>query len=268
MPAHVVIAGIVNVTPDSFYDGGAFLRCDQAVAHALDLCRQGADWIDVGGESSRPGSTAVSQGTELARVLPVVEALAKRIRTPISIDTRRAAVAEEALERGATIVNAVAGLQDPEMASICARHGAVLILNHMRGEPATMQVQPDYADVVTEVRTELLQQAERAQRAGVARERIWLDPGLGFGKHPIRHNLPLIRRLGELVDSGYPVLVGPSRKSFLGAITGAPPEDRLFGTLAALTACVLAGASAVRVHDVHAASEAVRVAEKIRSCTA
>jgi dihydropteroate synthase len=265
MPASVSIVGILNVTPDSFYDGGSHASVDGAVDHALTLCEEGADLIDVGGESTRPGSAPVSEALECERVLPVIEALGKHTATRSSVDTRRASVAEEALKRGADAVNAVAGLRDPGLARVCARHDALLILNHMRGEPRTMQVQPHYDDVVKEVREELLAQARAAQEAGVSRERIWLDPGLGFGKDPIRHNLPLIARLSELVATGYPVMVGPSRKSFLGRITGAAKEGRLPGTLAAVTACVLGGASAVRVHDVREAREAVLVAQAIRS---
>ncbi|TDJ07077.1 MAG: dihydropteroate synthase [Deltaproteobacteria bacterium] len=264
----VALVGIVNVTPDSFHDGGRYDSVERAVAHALQLCEEGADLLDVGGESTRPGSSPVPQLEECRRVLPVIEELSKHTETPISVDTRRAAVAQEALKRGASAVNAVAGLRDPDLARVCAEHGALLILNHMRGEPRTMQLAPRYDDVVADVRHELLTQALLAQAAGVERDRIWLDPGLGFGKDPIRHNLPLIARLSELADTGYPVLVGPSRKSFLGKITGASFEDRLPATLAAVAACVLAGASAVRVHDVGSAREAVLVAQAIRRARA
>jgi dihydropteroate synthase len=259
----IAVVGIVNVTPDSFYDGGRHEASGPAVDHALRLVDEGADVLDVGGESTRPGAEPVSEPRERRRVLPVIEALAKRTEVPISIDTRRASVAAAALEGGASVVNAVAGLRDPELAPVCAERGALLILNHMRGEPRTMQAAPHYADVVAEVSRELRAQAAAAERAGVASERIWLDPGIGFGKHPTRHNLPLLARLGELVRLGYPVLVGPSRKSFIGRITGARPEERLPGTLAAVTACVLAGARAVRVHDVAAARQAVDVAAAI-----
>ena len=261
--AGVLVVGVVNVTPDSFYDGGRWARADAAVAHGLDLAAQGADWLDVGGESTRPGSQPISADEECARVLPVIEALAKQCPLPLSVDTRRSEVAEAALARGATIVNAVSGLRDARIAEVCAAHGATLVLNHMRGEPATMQRAPRYTDVVREVAQELLADAAAAEAAGVARERIWLDPGIGFGKHP-RHSLALIARLPELVALGYPVLVGPSRKSFLGELTGLPPAERLPGTLAAATACVLGGASALRMHDVAAARQAVDVAAAIR----
>ncbi len=260
----VALVAVVNVTPDSFHDGGRYASVERAVAHALRLSEEGADLLDVGGESTRPGASPVAEPEECRRVLPVIEELAKHSETPISVDTRRASVAEQALKRGASAVNAVAGLRDPALARVCAEHGALLILNHMRGDPRTMQAAPHYRDVVTDVTRELLAQASLAQAAGVRRERIWLDPGLGFGKDPIRHNLPLIARLSELVATGYPVMVGPSRKSFLGKITGASVEDRLPATLAAVTACVLAGARAVRVHDVRAAREAVLVAQAIR----
>ncbi|HTO70771.1 MAG TPA: dihydropteroate synthase [Myxococcota bacterium] len=258
------MVGIVNATPDSFYDGGRFASTEAALEHGLALAAEGADWLDVGGESTRPGALEVPVAEELARVLPVVEGLAKHCALPISIDTRRAEVAEKALERGASIVNAVAGLRDARLADVAAAHGAALVLNHMRGEPATMQRAPGYTDVVREVAEELRADAARAERAGVPRERIWLDPGIGFGKRARRHSVVLIARLRELVALGHPVLVGPSRKSFLGALTGAGVGDRLPGSLAAAVACVLAGARALRMHDVAAARQAVDVAAAIR----
>ncbi|HXX47179.1 MAG TPA: dihydropteroate synthase [Myxococcota bacterium] len=264
----VLVVGIVNVTPDSFYDGGRFASAEAALAHGLELAESGADWLDVGGESTRPGALPIAVEEELARVVPVIEGLAKRCTRPISIDTRRAEVAERALAAGASIVNAVAGLRDAELAAVCAAHGAGLVINHMRGEPATMQRAAGYTDVVREVAAELLADAEAALRAGVARERIWLDPGIGFGKRARKHSVVLIARLRELVELGYPVLVGPSRKSFLGALTGAEVEERLPGSLAAAAACVLAGARALRMHDVAAARQAVDVAAAIRDARA
>ena len=260
----VLVVGIVNVTPDSFFDGGRHASPESALAHALELAAEGADWLDVGGESTRPGSQPVTAAEEMARVLPVIEALAKHCALPISIDTRRAEVADAALARGARIVNAVAGLRDPALAGVCAAHSATLVINHMRGEPATMQRAPAYGDVVQDVGRELLAEAAQAEAAGVPRERIWLDPGIGFGKRPREHSVPLIARLAEIVALGFPVLVGPSRKSFLAALTSAPAESRLPGTLAAATACVLAGARALRMHDVAAARQAVDVAAAIR----
>lgn len=259
----VAIVGIVNVTPDSFYDGGRYDSAEAALRHALQLCSEGADLLDVGGESTRPGAQPVSAREECERILPVIGELCSRTSVPISVDTRRGSVAREALKSGAQIVNAVAGLRDPEIARACAEQDAGLILNHMRGEPSSMQQAPRYRDVVAEVCRELWAQARAAERAGVRRERIWVDPGLGFGKHPVRHNLPLLGRLGELVAGDYPVMVGPSRKSFIGVLTGARVEERLPGTLAAVTACVLAGARAVRTHDVAATRQAVQVAEAI-----
>jgi dihydropteroate synthase len=260
----VLVVGVVNVTPDSFFDGGRYARTEAAIAHGLTLAAEAADWLDVGGESTRPGSEPVSVEEESARVLPVIEGLAKQCALPLSVDTRRAEVADAALARGATVVNAVAGLRRPQLAAVFAAHGATLVLNHMRGEPATMQRAPSYTDVVREVADELLADAARAESAGVPREKIWLDPGIGFGKRPREHSLVLIARLEELCGLGYPVLVGPSRKSFLGALTGLPPAERLSGTLAVATACVLAGAQALRMHDVAAARQAVDVAAAIR----
>ncbi len=260
----VLVVGVVNVTPDSFFDGGRHASTEAALAHGLGLAAAGADWLDVGGESTRPGAEPVPEREELKRVLPVIEALAKASALLISVDTRRARVAEAALTRGARVVNAVAGLRDPELAAVCAAHGATLVLNHMRGNPATMQREASYTDVVREVADELCAEAEAAERAGVARERIWLDPGIGFAKRARAHSVVLLARLGELVARGYPVLVGPSRKSFLGELTGAPVEERLAGSLAAATACVLAGARAVRMHDVAEARQAVDVAAAIR----
>ena len=264
----VLVVGIVNVTPDSFYDGGRYTSAEAAIAHGLELAEAGADWLDVGGESTRPGSLPVSAEEELGRVVPVIEGLAKRCALPISIDTRRAEVAERALAAGASIVNAVAGLRDPRLAEVAAMPGAALVINHMRGEPATMQRAPGYTDVVHEVARELLADAELALRAGIAPERVWLDPGIGFGKRPREHSVVLIARLRELVALGHPVMVGPSRKSFLRALTGAEAEERLPGSLAVAAACVLAGARALRMHDVAAARQAVDVAAAIRDAGA
>lgn len=264
-PARVIVLGVVNVTPDSFSDGGMLADAEAAIARGLALVDEGADWLDIGGESTRPGSQPVSEAEERARVLPVIEGLAKRTDAPLSIDTRRAAVADAALARGARIVNAVSGLRDPALASVCAAHGATLILNHMRGEPATMQRDPVYEDVVREVRDALLAEAAIAESAGVRRERIWLDPGLGFGKHPIAHNLPLLAELETLVSTGYAVMIGASRKSFVGTLTGATIDARLPGSLAAATAAVLAGARAIRAHDVAATRQAVDLASAIRA---
>ncbi len=258
------LMGIVNATPDSFSDGGRFLDPALAVAHALRLAEEGADLVDLGGESTRPGAPPVPEDEELRRVVPVVEALrARGFALPISVDTTKAAVARAALAAGADLVNDVSGLADPALARVVAEAGAPIVLMHTRGTPADMQSWASYGDVVAEVRDELALLLRRAETAGVDPEHILLDPGIGFAKTPA-HNLELLARLGELRPLGRPLLVGPSRKSFIGAAAGAPVEDRLPGTLAAVTAAVLAGAEWVRVHDVAPARQAARVAAAIR----
>jgi dihydropteroate synthase len=243
--------GVLNVTPDSFSDGGRFLDTGAAVAHGLELFAQGAAIVDVGGESTRPGSRPTPEAEESARVVPVVEALAPHGR--VSIDTRRAPVAEAALAAGATLVNDVsASLWD-----VAAAAGAGWIAMHMRGEPATMQDAPRYDDVVAEVRALLVERAERAVAAGVTE--VWIDPGIGFGK-TTDHNLALLRDLRELVATGFPVAVGTSRKGFLGALTGgAPVDDRVEASVATAVWAVVEGARMVRVHDVAATVQAVRI---------
>ena len=256
------IMGIVNVTPDSFSDGGLFLDPDAAVGHGRELATQGADVLDVGGESTRPGAEAVGAEEELARVGPVIEALAGD-ETPVSIDTSKAAVAEAALAAGAAMVNDVTALRsDPSIAALCAERGADLVLMHMRGDPRTMQEDPTYHDVVDDVRAFLEERMAFAVGEGVAEEQIWLDPGIGFGK-TVEHNLELLRRLGELAELGRPIMVGPSRKSFLGKITGAPVERRLGGTIASCAIAYANGAQMLRVHDVREVAEGMRVAEAI-----
>jgi dihydropteroate synthase len=256
--------GIVNVTPDSFSDGGLWLDPDDAVAHGLELVEQGADILDVGGESTRPGAEPVDVAEELRRVVPVVEALGERAgAAQISIDTSKAAVARAALAAGAKLVNDVTALRgDPEMAATVADSGADCCLMHMLGEPRTMQREPRYADVVEEVKAFLAQRMEFALKAGIAEERIMLDPGIGFGK-TVAHNLELLRRLGELVALGRPVVIGTSRKSFLGRIDGesmrlrgrddgmrAADPARLPATIATNVLALERGASVFRVHDV------------------
>lgn len=258
--------GILNVTPDSFYDGGRLATADDAVQAGLTMRDEGADLVDVGGESTRPGSAPVAYEEEARRTLAVVERLAKEgIR--VSIDTSKPAIAREALARGASFVNDVTGLRDPQMRRVCAEARCEVCIMHMQGEPATMQSGPVYGDVVSEVREALLQAAKAAEEDGVDGRRIWLDPGIGFGK-TTRHNLELIRGLGALVELGYPVLVGASRKAFIGRILGAETkplgvEDRGEGTLAAHVLAQAAGASMVRVHDVVAARRAIDVAHAI-----
>jgi len=262
------VMGIVNATPDSFSDGGLFLDAGAAIAQALRLADEGADLVDVGGESTRPGAAPVPDDEELGRVVPVIAALrARGFPLPISIDTRKAAVARAALDAGADLVNDVSGLADPSLARVVAEAGAPIVLMHSRGTPEDMQRRAVYGDVVQEVAAELEQALGRAAAAGIPRERTILDPGLGFAK-TAEHNLVLLARLGELRALGRPILVGPSRKSFIGRIAGSPaPADRLPGTLAAVTAAVVAGAELVRVHDVAAARQAALVAAAIRDAT-
>jgi dihydropteroate synthase len=255
------VMGVVNVTPDSFSDPGEFLEPKRAIVHAAELREEGADILDVGGESTRPGAEGVSAEAELTRVIPVLDGLVG-IGVPVSIDTSKAGVASAAIDAGATIVNDVTALRDPEMAPVCADRHVELILMHMRGEPRTMQEAPTYDDVVDDVRAFLAERIEVATDAGVAEERIWIDPGIGFGK-TVEHNLELLRRLGELTELGRPIVIGTSRKSFIGKITGAPVEQRLGGTIASSVIAFANGARMLRVHDVREVAEAMRVAEAI-----
>jgi dihydropteroate synthase len=258
------IMGIVNATPDSFSDGGRFLDTDAAVAHALRLADEGADLIDLGGESTRPGAPPVSGAEEVRRVVPVVERLrARGFALPISVDTFKPEVARAALAAGADLVNDVMGLADPALAAVVAESKAPVVIMHMRGTPADMASRAVYGDVVADVARELEVAVARAVAAGVDRERIILDPGLGFAK-TAEHSVALLARLPELRALGRPLLVGPSRKSFIGALTGAPVGERLPGTLAAVCVAVLAGAEFLRVHDVAAARQAAQVAAAMR----
>jgi len=259
--APFTVMGVVNVTPDSFSDGGLYLEATAAIEHGLELEEQGAAILDIGGESTRPGAAPVSAEEELHRVLPVIDGLTERgAAARISIDTSKAVVATEAIAAGATLLNDVTALRgDPEMAGVVAQTGVECCLMHMLGDPRTMQDDPRYDDVVAEVKSFLEQRMEHAVRAGVAEERILLDPGIGFGK-TVEHNLELLRRLDELVALGRPVVIGTSRKSFLGRLTGRQdPADRVPGTIAT---CVLAyerGARVFRVHDVSGVHDALVV---------
>jgi dihydropteroate synthase len=258
VPAPVVM-GVINVTPDSFSDGGAWLDPQAAVAHGHDLARQGADILDIGGESTRPGAAPVGEDEELRRVLPVLEGLAGA-GPRLSIDTSKAAVAEAALRAGATIVNDVTALRgDPAMSALLARHDCDVCLMHMLGEPRTMQRDPRYVDVVDDVKAFLAARLELAVAQGIAERRIWLDPGIGFGK-TVAHNLELLRRLHELVALGRPLVVGTSRKSFLGTVTGRGPHERVPATIATNVLALAAGARVFRVHDVAEVRDALRMA--------
>ncbi|HEX2023064.1 MAG TPA: dihydropteroate synthase [Acidimicrobiales bacterium] len=251
MPA--LVMGVLNVTPDSFSDGGRWFDTDAAVARGLEMVGEGADVVDVGGESTRPGAAPVDEAEERRRVVPVVEALAPHVR--VSVDSRKAPVAEAALEAGATMVNDVSA----SLWEVAAAAGAGWVAMHMRGEPATMQADPRYDDVVGDVRSFLVERADRARDAGVAE--VWVDPGIGFGK-TVAHNLLLLHYLRLLVAAGYPVLVGTSRKSFLGRLTGGTPlptDDRLEGSLATAAWALTQGAAMVRVHDVRPTAQLVRL---------
>jgi dihydropteroate synthase len=262
-----IVVGVVNVTPDSFSDGGEFLDPARAIEHAAELVREGADVLDIGGESTRPGAEAVGAEEEIRRVAPVLDGLVG-VGVPISIDTSKAAVAEAALDAGATWVNDVTALRgDPDLAALCAERRCELVLMHMLGTPRTMQEDPRYDDVVAEVKAFLAERIEAAVAGGVDERRIWIDPGIGFGK-TVEHNLELLRRLSELRDLGRPILVGTSRKSFIGKITGREVDERLGGTIASNVLAVANGADGVRVHDVAEVSDALRTTEAVFSGSA
>ena len=256
------LIGVVNVTPDSFSDGGEFLDPGRAIDQARALVRHGADIVDLGGESTRPGAGAVSAAEELARVGPVLDGLTE-VGVPISIDTSKVRVAAAAIDSGAEIVNDVSAMQaEPELAGLCAERGVRVVLMHMKGTPRTMQVNPTYDDVVDEVRAFLTERIGFATSEGIEEERIWVDPGIGFGK-TVDHNLELIRRLDELRELGRPIVIGTSRKSFIGKITGREAGERVGGTIAASVLSHANGADLLRVHDVLEVGEAVHVAAMV-----
>jgi dihydropteroate synthase len=258
-----LVMGILNVTPDSFSDGGRFFTPVYATRHAVQMAADGADIIDVGGESTRPGSDPVSVAEEIDRVVPVIRRIVEEAPgVPVSIDTRKAEVARAALEAGATLVNDVSAGGDPEMFEVVRAHDAAMVLMHMKGEPKTMQVAPTYDDVVAEVHGFLRERVERAVFAGIDPERLAIDPGIGFGKE-LEHNLALLHRIDSLLDLGRPVLVGPSRKRFLGAILDLPEDQRDEGTAGAVAWVVARGAHVVRVHDVRTIVRVVRVLDAI-----
>ena len=256
-----LVMGVINVTPDSFSDGGLFLDVDAAVAHGQELAGEGAAILDVGGESTRPGAEPVPEELELERIVPVVERLATGTGATVSVDTRKAVVAEAALQAGARIVNDVSAFRhDPDIAGLVSSAGAGCCLMHMRGEdPRTMQDEPVYDDVVSDVKAFLEERMRFAVGEGVPEERIWLDPGIGFGK-TVDHNLELLRRLDELVAIGRPLVIGTSRKTFIGRITGREPRDRVAGTVATTVMALERGASVFRVHDVRETVDALAVA--------
>jgi len=261
-----LLMGVLNVTPDSFSDGGKFLDSQRAVERALEMEEAGADLLDIGGESTRPGATGTPVETELARILPVLEGLRGVLKIPISVDTRKSEVAEAAIRAGAQIINDVSGLRcDPRIAEVARRRGVPLILMHMRGEPGTMQKRPFARDVMKDVAQGLRASVAKARKAGVRKSQIIIDPGIGFGKS-FEQNYELLRKLPELAKLGYPLLVGTSRKGFLGATVArngksAPPEERLWATAATVTASILGGAHIVRVHDVGEMAQVARVAD-------
>lgn len=258
-----VVMGILNITPDSFSDGGQYDNVERAVARGVEMAKQGAAIIDVGPESSRPGSAPVSVGDQIKRAVPVIEKLAQQVAIPISIDARIPEVAEAAVEAGASIINDITAFDDEAMMELAVRSQIPVILMHMQGTPQNMQADPKYDDVVEEVLAYLMQRAKIAEAAGIATERIFLDPGIGFGK-TIEHNLQLLNRLDLLCGVGYRVLIGASRKRFIGEITGKEtPSDRIFGTAGTTAIAVAKGVSIVRVHDVAEAVDVVKVSNAI-----
>jgi len=259
-----LVMGVLNVTPDSFSDGGLYLQTDAATAHAMELEAAGAHIVDVGGESTRPGSAGISVEEEMRRILPVLESLRGKLSIPISIDTSRAEVAEAAASMGAEILNDVTALRrDPSLAAVALKHKLSLILMHMRGEPRTMQKRPFARDVARDVMNGLRRAVANARRAGVPKSQIVLDPGIGFGKS-YAQNYELLSRLPELARLGFPLLVGTSRKSFIGAALGGVPEgERIWGTAATVVTSILGGAHIVRVHDVAEMAQVVRVADAV-----
>jgi dihydropteroate synthase len=261
------VMGVVNLTPDSFSDGGRLPDLASALAHARRLIIDGADILDIGGESTRPRALPVSEAEEIARVVPLIAALRAESDIAISIDTMKPGVARAAMAAGASLWNDVSALRhDPASLAICAELGCEVVLMHMQGEPQTMQAEPRYDDVTAEVAEFLAGRAEAAMAAGVARERIWLDPGIGFGKHMTRHNLPLLAGLERIVAQGFPVLLGASRKSFIGALdSGAGPDARLGGSIAAALIGAKAGVAAVRAHDVRETVQALKVWAAVRN---
>ena len=261
--AGCIAMGVLNVTPDSFSDGGRFLDAEKAVAHGLYMANAGAAIIDVGAESSRPGSQSVDDAEQIRRAIPVISELAAKVDTLISIDTTDVTVAKAALDAGAAMINDITALADERMAKLAAGRQVPVVLMHMQGEPATMQDEPEYEDVVSEVLDFLVARGKRAQKFGIAREMIFIDPGIGFGK-TTEHNLELLRNVNKFVAGGYRVLIGASRKRFIGELTGKKePDERIFGTAATVALAAAAGVSVVRVHDVAEMVDVLKVANSI-----
>lgn len=259
------LMGVLNVTPDSFSDGGQFLDPKRAIDRAWKIADEGADLLDIGGESTRPGSQGVPAETELRRVLPVLEALQGKYPLPISVDTSKLEVARAVLDRGAAVINDVTSLRaNPEIGAEVARHGAAVVLMHMRGTPETMQSLPPSENILAEIDSWATEAVARTQKSGVFSEKIILDPGIGFGK-TTRQNLEIIGNLGRLARHGFPILVGTSRKSFIGEILNRPANERIWGTAATVAASILEGAHIVRVHDVAAMKEVTRVIDAVLS---
>jgi len=259
-----IVMGVLNVTDDSFSDGGDFPDTQKAVERGVEMAQQGAAVIDIGAESTRPGSKPVGTSEQIKRAIPVIEKLAGKIKIPISIDSRDYEVTKAALNAGASIINDVTALADERTARLAAEKKAPVILMHILGSPGTMQIKPKYEDVVGEVLKYLLQRAAAAQKAGIEEEKIFIDPGIGFGK-TVEHNLEILRNIDVFVSSGYRVLLGTSRKNFLGTLTGKKePKERIFSTAATVAIAAAAGVSIVRVHDVAAMMDVVKVANKLR----
>jgi dihydropteroate synthase len=258
-----LLMGVLNVTPDSFSDGGKFLDRDKAIEQGIKIAAEGAAIIDVGPESTRPGAQAVTADEQVRRAIPVIEKLAKKTKACISIDTTNYEVAKAALDAGANIINDITALADKRTAQLAAEQKVPVILMHMQGTPRTMQVEPKYKDVVSEVLKFLLDRAKRARKFGIPKQRIFIDPGIGFGK-TVEHNLQLLANIDKFIKTGYRVLVGPSRKHFIGKITGKEdPTDRTFGTAAAVALCASAGVSILRVHDVAKMLEVAKIVNAI-----
>ncbi len=262
LSSRTFIMGILNITPDSFSDGGRYYSTEKAIEHALRMEDEGADFIDIGGESTRPGAESVSVEEELKRVIPVIEKLAGKIEIPISIDTTKSEVARKALDTGAEIVNDISATNfDPDMIKVISDFKPALILMHIKGSPKTMQINPDYIDVIKEIKDYLQESVNKCRSNGI--EQIIVDPGIGFGKK-LEHNIEIFKRLSELKELGCPILIGPSRKSFIGQILDLPVEQRLEGTAAAVAVSILRGANIVRVHDVKEIKRVVKIVDALK----